>query len=471
MVNNANAKMITTKTTAGFASKVGAILAVAGSAVGLGNVWRFPTETGSNGGAAFILIYVLFMLILGVPVMVTEFVIGRHGHKDVTHSFLSLSGGRGGWRWMGLLPVVAGFLVLSYYSVVAGWTLYYAFEAGLNGFAGKDAAQYAADFAAFSSHPVWPSVWMALTVTMTCAIVALGVRRGIERGAKIMMPLLFLFIVVLVCCSLTLPGADRGLTFLFRPDFSKVTGQTVLSAMGQAFFSLSVGLCCLCTYACYFRKDVDLMKDGLKVATIDTLVALLSGLIIFPAVYSVPGLQPDAGPSLVFITLPNVFQQVFSGVPLLAYIFSLFFYLLLVMAALTSSISMLEMAAAYFHEEWRVSRPKSAVGVSLVCLLLGTACSLSFGLLAEVKVFDVTIFDLFDFLVAKFLMPVGSLLMCLFVGWVVDKEIVRQEITNQGTLRSPFYSLWFFLVRYVAPLCILLIFANELGLFGFIQKP
>ena len=182
--------MITTKTTAGFASKVGAILAVAGSAVGLGNVWRFPTETGSNGGAAFILIYVLFMLILGVPVMVTEFVIGRHGHKDVTHSFLSLSGGRGGWRWMGLLPVVAGFLVLSYYSVVAGWTLYYAFEAGLNGFAGKDAAQYAADFAAFSSHPVWPSVWMALTVTMTCAIVALGVRRGIERGAKIMMPLL-----------------------------------------------------------------------------------------------------------------------------------------------------------------------------------------------------------------------------------------------------------------------------------------
>ena len=455
--------MATNKSNIGFASKVGAILAVAGSAVGLGNVWRFPTETGAHGGAAFILIYVLFMLILGVPVMVTEFVIGRHGHKDVTHSFLSMSGGRKGWRWMGLLPVVAGFLVLSYYSVVAGWTLYYAFEAGLNGFAGKEATQYAADFATFSAHPVWPSVWMAITVSMTCAIVALGVQRGIERGAKIMMPLLFLFILVLVGCSLSLPGAEKGLTFLFRPDFGKVTGQTVLSAMGQAFFSLSVGLCCLCTYACYFRKDVDLMKDGLKVASIDTLVALFSGLIIFPAVYSVPGLQPDAGPSLVFITLPNVFQQVFSGVPVLAYVFSLLFYLLLVMAALTSSISMLEMAAAYFHEEWRVSRPKSAIGVSLVCLLLGTACSLSFGLWSDVQLWGMNIFELFDFLVAKFFMPIGSLLMCIFVGWIVDEQVIRQEITNQGTLRSPLYGLWLFLVRYVAPLCILLIFANELS--------
>ena len=454
--------MATNKSNIGFASKVGAILAVAGSAVGLGNVWRFPTETGAHGGAAFILIYVLFMLILGVPVMVTEFVIGRHGHKDVTHSFLSMSGGRKGWKWMGLLPVVAGFLVLSYYSVVAGWTLYYAFEAGMNGFAEKDAAQYAADFTAFSSHPVWPSVWMAITVTMTCAIVALGVQRGIERGAKIMMPLLFLFIVVLVGCSLSLPGAERGLKFLFQPDFSKVTGQTVLSAMGQAFFSLSVGLCCLCTYACYFRRDVDLMKDGLKVASIDTLVALLSGLIIFPAVYSVQGLQPDAGPSLVFITLPNVFQQVFSGVPVLAYFFSLMFYLLLVMAALTSSISMLEMAAAYFHEEWRVSRPKSAIGVSLVCLLLGTACSLSFGVWSDVQLWGMNIFELFDFLVAKFLMPIGSLLMCIFVGWIVDEQVICQEITNQGTLRSPLYSLWLFIVRYVAPVCILLIFINEL---------
>jgi len=458
--------MVKGKSGVGFASKVGAILAVAGSAVGLGNIWRFPTEAGANGGAAFILIYVMFMLLLGVPVMVTEFVIGRHGHKDVTHSFEAMSGGRRGWRWMGLLPVVAGFLVLSYYSVVAGWTLYYAFEAGLNGFAGKSAAQYSADFLAFSSDPVQPSLWMAVIIGMTCAIVALGVQRGIERGAKIMMPALFLFILILVGCSFTLPGAERGLTFLFRPDFSKVTGHTVLSAMGQAFFSLSVGICCLCTYACYFRKDVDLMKDGMKVAAIDTLVALLAGLIIFPAVYSVPGLLPDAGPSLVFITLPNVFQQVFSEVPWLAYLFSLLFYLLLVMAALTSSISMLEMAVAYFHEEFRVSRPVSAVGVSAVCLLLGTACSLSFGVWSDITLSGMGFFDLFDYLVAKFLMPIGSFLMCVFVGWVADKHVVWGELTNQGSLRSPLYSVWFFLIRYVAPLCILLIFANELDLFG-----
>jgi len=453
-----------------FSSKIGAILAAAGSAVGLGNVWRFPTETGANGGAAFILIYVLFMLILGVPVMVTEFAIGRHGHKDVMCSFESMAGGRKGWRWMGLFPVVAGFLVLSYYAVVAGWTLYYAYEAGMNGFAGKDAAQYAEDFSNFSSDPVLPTIWMAIIVMMTCGIVALGVQKGIERGAKIMMPILFVFIVALVICSLTLPGAEKGLTFLLRPDFSKVTGATVLSAMGQAFFSLSVGICCLCTYACYFRKDVNLFKDGLSVAGIDTLVALCSGFIIFPAVYSISGLEPNAGPSLVFVTLPNVFQTVFGGLPVLAYSFSLIFYLLLVMAALTSSISMLEMAAAYFHEEHGISRPVSAFFVSVVCLVFGTFCSLSFGIWKDVTVFGLGFFDLFDFLVAKFMMPIGSLLMCVFVGWVVDERIVKNELTNEGTITTWLYPVWRFIVRYIAPVLIFLIFVNELGVFDFLKK-
>lgn len=455
-------KNITSKV---FSSKIGAILAAAGSAVGLGNVWRFPTETGANGGAAFILIYVFFMLVLGVPVMVTEFAIGRHGHKDVKHSFESMAGGRKGWKWMGLLPVVAGILVLSYYAVVAGWTLYYAVMAGIDGFAGKDAAQYATDFQNFSSNPVLPSFWMAVIVAMTCGIVALGVQKGIERGSKIMMPVLFLFILILVACSLTLPGASKGLAFLFNPDFSKVTGATVLSAMGQAFFSLSVGICCLCTYACYFRKDVNLFKDGLSVAAIDTLVALFSGLIIFPAVYSIPGLEPDAGPSLVFITLPNVFQSVFGNAPIFAYGFSLLFYLLLVMAALTSSISMLEMSAAYFHEELRWKRPVAAMVVGLLCFVLGTMCSLSFGIWSDVTVFGLGFFDLFDFLVAKFMMPIGSFLMCLFVGWVVDEKIVRNELTNDGTIMNWLYPIWRFVVRYVAPVLILLIFINELGMF------
>ena len=448
-----------------FASKVGAILAAAGSAVGLGNVWRFPTETGEHGGAAFILIYVLFMLLLGVPIMVTEFAIGRHGGSDVSGAFEKMSGGRQGWRWMGMIPVVSGFLVLSYYAVVAGWTLYYAFEALMNGFAGKTAVEFQSDFVTFSSDSLNPVFWTALIIALTCGIVALGVQKGIERGSKIMMPLLFVFIVILVGCSLTLPNAHLGLKFLFQPDFSKVNSSVILSAMGQAFFSLSVGLGCLCTYACYFRKDVNLMKDGLSVASIDTLVALLSGLIIFPAVYSIPGLQPDAGPSLVFITLPNVFQQVFGNVPVLAYLFSLIFYLLLVMAALTSSISMLEMSAAYFHKNLRLPRPLAAVVVSVVCMLLATFCSWSFGDWQDVTLFGMGFFDLFDFLVAKLIMPIGGMLMCIFLGWVVDEKVLRAELTNNGTLRSPLYPTYRFIIRYFAPLCILLIFANELGLF------
>lgn len=452
-----------------FASKVGAILAAAGSAVGLGNVWRFPTETGTNGGAAFILIYVLFMLLLGVPIMVTEFAIGRHGGEDVTHAFEKMSGGKRGWRWMGLIPLVSGFLVLSYYAVVAGWTLYYAYEALIGGFSGKSPEDFTNDFVAFSSDSLQPVFWMMIIIILTCGIVALGVQKGIERGARIMMPLLFVFILVLVGCSLALPNASKGLTFLFQPDFSKVNSSVILSAMGQAFFSLSVGLGCLCTYACYFRKDIDLMKDGLSVASIDTLVALLSGLIIFPAVYSIQGLQPDAGPSLVFITLPNVFQQVFGNISWLAYIFSLIFYLLLVMAALTSSISMLEMSAAYFHKNLHLSRPLAAVIVSVVCMLLGTFCSWSFGDWKDVTLFGMGFFDLFDYIVAKLIMPIGGMLMCIFLGWVVDEKVLRAEMTNNGTIKSPLYSTYRFIIRYFAPLCIFLIFANELGLFGFLK--
>ncbi len=448
-----------------FASKLGAILAAAGSAVGLGNVWRFPTEAGAHGGAAFILIYVFFMLFLAVPIMVAEFAIGRHGGSDVASSFEKMSGGRKAWRLMALDPAISGFLVLSYYAVVAGWTLYYAVEAVCGGFLGKDSARFAFDFSTFVSSPVQPVAWTCIIIALTCAIVALGVQRGIEKGAKIMMPLLFVFIVVLMICSLSLPNAGLGLKFLFKPDFSKVDSSVVLGAMGQALFSLSVGLGCLCTYACYFRKDVDLMKDGFSVAGIDTLVALFSGIIIFPAVYSVPGLSPDAGPSLVFITLPNVFQQLFGDIPVLAYVLSLVFYLLLVMAALTSSISMLEMSAAFFTKRFGMSRPKAAVVVSLVCMVLGTICSLSFGVWSDVKIFGMTFFELFDFLVAKFIMPFGGMMMCLFLGWVVDKKVFRDEMTNYGTIKSPFYPVFRFVVRYVAPICVLTVFLNELGLF------
>ncbi len=447
----------------GFSSKIGAILAAAGSAVGLGNIWRFPTETGMHGGAAFILIYVLFMLLLGVPVMLAEFTIGRHGQKDVTDSFRKMSGGRGWWHWMGLMPVVAGLLVLSYYAVVCGWTLYYAFVAGMDGFAGKTSAEYIQYFQTFSSSSSEPLLWIGIIMLLTCGIVALGVQKGIERGVKIMMPILFICVVVLVICSLSLPDAERGLTFLLKPDFSKVTGSTVLSAMGQAFFSLSVGIGCLCTYACYFSKEVNLFKDSLMIATIDTLIALMAGVIIFPAVYSIPGLEPDAGPSLVFITLPNVFQQVFGGASEVAYVFSLLFYLLLVVAALTSSISMLEMIVAFFHERLGWRRSVVSVAASVVCMLLAVGCSLSFGAWADKTLFGMGMFELFDYVVAKVLIPVGAVLMCVFLGWVVDERVVRDEVTNGGQIKTVLYPVWRFIIRYVAPVCIVLVFAKEMG--------
>ena len=443
-----------------FGSKIGAILAAAGSAVGLGNIWRFPTETGNNGGAAFLLIYIGFMLFLGVPIMVSEFVIGRHSQTSVAQSFFKMSGGKKGWKLMGLIPVIAGFLVLSYYAVVAGWTLYYAFLAGIDGFAGKTPDEIGTAFQSFCADPVNPLIWMAIILVINGLIVALGVQKGIERGAKIMMPLLFIFIIILVACSFTLPGAEAGLQFLFHPDFSKVTGQTLLNAMGQAFFSLSVGLCCLCTYATYFKKDVNLMQDGLQVATIDTLVAICAGLIIFPAVFSITGLAPSQGPSLVFVTLPNVFQQAF-GSSIVAYIFSLCFYLLLVMAALTSSISMLEMIVAYFYQERHISRPVASIGATIVCLILGTFCSLSFGIWKDDTLFGMGFFDLFDFIVAKLIMPIGGMLICVFLGWIVDEEVLRAEITNMGTLRAPYYPVFRFIIRYLAPICILLIFISQ----------
>ncbi len=447
-----------------FGSKLGGVLAAAGSAVGLGNIWRFPTETGEHGGAAFLLIYIAFMILFGVPVMISELSIGRFGGSNVSHSFRAMGGHRA-WGIMGAWPILAGLLVLSYYSVVAGWILEYLYEAVTNTFAGLSPEQITNNFVDFSGDVTRPIVCLFIMIAATCAIVAMGVQKGIERGSRIMMPVLFICLLFLVGCSLFLPGAGDGLRFLFQPDFSKVTGATILSAMGQAFFSLSVGLCCLCTYGCYFRKDVNIIKDSLSVASIDTIVAMMAGLIIFPAVYSVAGLQPDAGPGLIFITLPNVFQQILPGVPDFAYCFSLMFYLLLVVAALTSSISMLEMAASVFIRKFGVSRPVACITITLICFVLGIACSLSFGVWSDVTIFGMDIFTLFDYLVAKFLMPIGAMIISVFVGWVVDKNVLRNELTNGGTVRQPLFATYRFIVRYLAPVLIALIFLNEMGVF------
>ncbi|EKA79024.1 sodium-dependent transporter [Bacteroides fragilis] len=453
---------MTKKDRGNFGSKLGVILASAGSAVGLGNIWRFPYETGNHGGAAFILIYLGCILLLGLPIMIAEFLIGRHSQANTARAYQILAPGTQ-WRWVGRMGVLAGFLILGYYSVVAGWTLEYIFEAVSNSFAGKTPAEFISSFQNFSSNPWRPALWLTLFLLATHFIIVKGVEKGIEKSSKIMMPTLFIIILVLVGCSVTLPGASRGIEFLLKPDFSKVDGNVFLGAMGQAFFSLSLGMGCLCTYASYFSKDTNLTRTAFSVGIIDTFVAVLAGFIIFPAAFSV-GIQPDAGPSLIFITLPNVFQQAFSGIPVLAYIFSVMFYVLLALAALTSTISLHEVVTAYLHEEFNFTRGKAARLVTAGCILLGILCSLSLGVTKDFTIFGLGMFDLFDFVTAKLMLPLGGLLISIFTGWYLDKKLVWSEITNNGTLKVPIYKLIIFILKYVAPIAISVIFINELGL-------
>ena len=453
---------MTKKERGNFGSKLGVILASAGSAVGLGNIWRFPYETGNHGGAAFILIYLGCILLLGLPIMIAEFLIGRHSQANTARAYQILAPGTQ-WRWVGRMGVLAGFLILGYYSVVAGWTLEYIFEAVSNSFAGKTPAEFISSFQSFSSNPWRPALWLTLFLLATHFIIVKGVEKGIEKSSKIMMPTLFIIILILVGCSVTLPGAGKGIEFLLKPDFSKVDGNVFLGAMGQAFFSLSLGMGCLCTYASYFSKNTNLTRTAFSVGIIDTFVAVLAGFIIFPAAFSV-GIQPDAGPSLIFITLPNVFQQAFSGIPILAYIFSVMFYVLLALAALTSTISLHEVVTAYLHEEFNFTRGKAARLVTTGCILLGILCSLSLGVTKEFTIFGLGMFDLFDFVTAKLMLPLGGLLISIFTGWYLDKKIVWAEITNNGTLKVPTYKLIIFILKYVAPIAISVIFINELGL-------
>lgn len=431
-----------------FGSKIGAVLASAGSAVGLGNIWRFPTECGSNGGAAFILIYLLCVFLLAMPVMIAEFVIGRSSRSNAVGSYRVLAPGKP-WVVSGFMGVLAGFLVLSYYSVVAGWTLDYTFES-LSGslLSGTD---FGAFFNDFVTNPWRPVVFLTVFLLLTHFVVSTGVEKGIERYSKIMMPVLLGIILILTCFSLTMPNAGEGIRFLLNPDFSKVTKDVILSAMGQAFFSLSVGMGTLATYASYFNRETKLLPSAIGVCTIDTLVAVSAGFIIFPAVFSV-GVSPDSGPGLVFITLPYVFQEALGSMPILQYAFSGLFYVLLLIAALTSSISMHEISTAYIHETFKLSRPKAAAIVTGICLVMGIACSLSFGIWKGVTVMDMGFFDLFDFITAKFLMPLGGLLICTFVGWDMNKRIVAQE------LNSRFTSMLMILFSWVAPIGIGIIF-------------
>ncbi len=445
---------------ANFGSRLGIVLATAGSAVGLGNVWRFPTMTGENGGAAFLLIYIVCVVALGVPCMLGEFIIGRRAQANTARAYSKLAGGTP-WRFIGYFGVFTGFLIAGYYCVVSGWCLQYVY-ASVAGQLDGDPAFVENYFNTFATNPWKPIVWLVVFFLITHLVIVRGVEKGIERASKLMMPLLFVLLVVIAVASCLLPGAGRGISFLFSPDFSKVDSQVLLGALGQAFYSLSLGMGCLCTYASYFSRDTNLTRSAVQIISIDTFIAILAGLMIFPAVFSVGG-DVGAGPSLVFITLPNVFNQAFSSMPLVGHVIALLFYLLLSVAALTSLISLHEVSTAFFHEELKMSRPKAATLVTVLCSVIGVFCSLSF-YNTDISLFGMSLFDFFDFATGQIFLPLGGFLTCLFLGWYVPKHILRDELTNGGRLSARYFGLYLYAVRILCPVCILLIFLNQMGL-------
>lgn len=434
-----------------FVTRLGGILAAVGSAVGLGNIWRFPYETGQNGGAAFLIVYILCVLLIGTPLMLAELTLGRASHSNAIGAFKRLAPGTQWWI-TGFIGMVAVTLIVSFYSVVAGWTLHYTCASVVDTLAEQS-------FGTFMQGPWMPLIWMTLFILVNALILLGGVQKGIERASNILMPILGILLVVLCVNSLTLPGAGDGLRFLFQPDFSKITGQVVLSAMGQSFFSISMGVGTLLVYGSYLPNSTRMGKTSLTICLLDTMIAILAGVIIFPACFAF-GIQPDAGPGLAFITLPDVFLRMSGG-----YVWSIAFFLLLAVAALTSSISMLECPIAILQEQRKMSRRRAVLIISLIAWVLGTGCCLSFNpdCAEYLTVGKLSLFDLFDKGTANFLMPLGGLLMSLFVGWRMDQKVLRDTLTNFGKGSGWFIPLFLFVVRFFAPACILLIFLSGIG--------
>lgn len=417
--------------------------------------------TGENGGAAFILIYIICVFLLGIPGMLAEFIIGRRAQKNAPRAY-KMFGGRTPFALIGYAGVIGCMLIFGFYSVIAGWCIHY-FVASIAGGIHGSPEEIVSHFQTFSSDVWQPLLWTAVLMLMTHLVVWGGVNKGIERCSKTLMPLLFIVLCLIVVASLCVPDSYKGMVFLFHPDFSKITPQTILAALGQAFFTLSLGVACLTTYASYFKKETNLTQSALQIAFLDTIIAILAGLMIFPAALSI-GVQPDAGPSLIFITLPNVFNQAFSFMPGAGYVISVLFYGLLILAALTSTISMHEVATAFFTEEFRLPRKKSTVIVTLCCFVIATLSSLSMGVWSDITIFGRGFLDFFDFLTGQLIMPICALMTTLLVGWYMPKTAVYEELTNGGTIARRGFPVIFFAIRVICPLGIIAVFLNLFGL-------
>lgn len=443
------------KTREQWGSRLGFILAAMGSAVGLGNIWRFSYVTGENGGAAFLLIYLLCIIIIGIPVVMAEFTIGRRAQSDVVGSFEELAPGKP-WVLAGFMGVASAFIILSFYGVIAGWTFKYLFSYLTGGFTVTNDSEYADIFGEFITSPIQPLLWQFLFMALTVGIVFVGIKKGIEKTNKILMPLLAILVIILAGYSLTLGGAQEAFTFLFSPDWSKLSDPNVyLAALGQAFFSLSLGMGALITYGSYLSSKESLPGAAVSVAALDTAFALVAGLMIFPAVFAF-GIDPSSGPGLVFITLPGIFDNIAFGT-----LFGFTFFFLLAAAALSSSVSILEVAVAYFMRKFNWSRQKSAILLGGIIFLIGIPSSLGFGFLSHITIIgDNDILDSMDFIASNILLPLGGLIIALFIGWGWKKTDALEASDLGNTFLG---NAWIFTLRFIAPIAIFLVFLTAIG--------
>jgi NSS family neurotransmitter:Na+ symporter len=449
-----------------FGSKLGFVLAAAGSAVGLGNIWAFPYVVGSNGGAAFIIIYLLCVSIIGLPVLLAEILLGRTTQRNPVGTFKVLSNSKF-WHSVGGMGIIAGFVILSFYAVVAGWSLGYIFEAISGNFIDFIQPQQAIDhFNLLTGSPYWIVGMLGFFMILTMVIVVFGVQKGIEKGSKIMMPLLFILLIGVMIRGITMDGSSAGLDFLFNPDWSKITWTTVIIALGQAFFTLSLGMGAMLTYGSYMSKNENAVTAAAEIVIIDTSVALIAGIAIFSAVFAI-GLNPSEGAGLIFHTLPIVFSKMTGG-----YLFSILFFILLFIAALTSAISLLEVVTSYFVDEKKWDRKKAVLILGFIAFLLGIPSALSFNLMSNFKIFGLNIFDLAFTITFNFMLPLGGLLISIFVAWIwgLDKAAVELKKGAEKLFEKSYWqiSLWKVFLKYFAPISIFIVLLNSLGVLDII---
>ena len=439
-----------------FGSKFAAIATTVGSAVGLGNIWRFPYEAGVHGGGAFLLCYMVFVFMIGVPVLIAEYAMGRATRSNIFGAYRTLAPDKY-FHWVGYLGILASLLILSFYSVVAGWTVEYCLSSLFGQLDFSDAETGHEQFTTLTTG--WrPVVWTLIFLAINSFILMRGVTKGIEKASNILMPLLFLLLLAFCINSLTLPGCGEGLRFLFTPDFSKINASVLLGALGQAFFSMSLGLGCMMTYASYFSKQTRLGRTAVITSVLDSVVALLAGIIIFPAVFSF-GVSPQAGPTLVFEVLPDIFNRLPGGM-----VWSTLFFLLLFLASLTSTVSMSEISISFFCEEKKMSRKSATLLSAAISVVGGLLCALSFGPLSDITIFGKNFFNLFDYLSSNICLPLGGMVCSFFVGWLMDRRLLREELTNGGHYKYRMFGVLIFFLKWICPTGIFLIFLNSIGI-------